>query len=260
MTLFSVRGKTALVTGGSRGIGYMIAEAYVRAGATVYLSSRKEDACDRAAEELSQHGEVHAVPADVADPDQCVRLVERVSASANELHILVNNAGTTWGAPFDDFPDHAWDKVLGVNVKAPFVLTKAARGLLEAASREDDPARVINIGSIDGLMVPGFGNFSYSASKAAVHHLTRHMAAELAPSILVNAIAAGPFPTKMLDVALQKVGDELIAASPVGRIGRADDIGAAAIYLASRATTFMTGAVLPLDGGLSTTVGLGITL
>ncbi|MFC0543406.1 SDR family oxidoreductase [Kutzneria chonburiensis] len=255
--LFSISGKVALVTGGTRGIGRMIAECYLRAGARVIISSRKVEACERARRELERYGDVTAVPADVSDRAQCERLIGQVG---DELHVLVNNAGATWGAAFDEFPDSAWDKVMGLNVRAPFVLTQLARPLLEASTTEEDPARVINIGSIDGLVVPGFKNFSYSASKAALHHLTRHMAAELAPKILVNAIAPGPFPSKMMDAALAERGDEIRAKSPVGRIGRTEDVGAAAIYLAAPATTFMTGAVIPLDGGLSTTIGLGVEL
>ncbi|MGH3564316.1 MAG: SDR family oxidoreductase [Mycobacterium sp.] len=254
--LFSIAGKTALITGGTRGIGYMIAEGYLRAGARVYISSRKADACQRAEQELSRFGAVHAIPADLSREDECHALIDTVAAHADRLDILVNNAGATWGAPFDEFPAAAFDKVLTLNVKAPFVLTQLARPLLEAAAVEDNPARVINIGSIDGLTVPGLGNFSYSASKAAVHHLTRHLAAELAPKILVNAIAPGPFPSKMMAATLEAVGDQIAAASPVKRIGRTEDIAAAAVYLASPATNFMTGAVIPLDGGLSTTVGV----
>jgi len=257
--LFSVQGKTALVTGGSRGIGYMIAEGLLRAGARVYISSRKADARAEAEKELSQFGEITAIPADVSSEEQCQALIDEVAGRESAvLHILVNNAGATWGAPFDEFPDRAWDRVLGVNLKAPFTMTRLARPLLEAASATDDPARVINIGSIDGMIVPGFGNFSYSASKAAVHHLTRHLAAELSPSILVNAIAPGPFPSKMMEEPLKAIGDQLNEASPVGRIGRTEDIAAAAVYLSSRATNYMTGAVIPLDGGLSTTVGIRI--
>ncbi|SHH31304.1 SDR family oxidoreductase [Streptomyces sp. 3214.6] len=257
--LFSVQGKTALVTGGSRGIGYMIAEGLLRAGARVYISSRKADACAAAEKELSQYGQVKAIPADVSSEEQCRALIEEISAlESGRLHILVNNAGATWGAAFDDFPDKAWDRVLGLNVKAPFNLTRLARPLLEAASAPDDPARVINIGSIDGMVVPGFGNFSYSASKAAIHHLTRHLAAELSPAILVNAIAPGPFPSKMMEGPLKELGDQLVEASPVGRIGRTEDVAAAAVYLSSRATNYMTGAVIPLDGGLSTTLGINL--
>jgi NAD(P)-dependent dehydrogenase (short-subunit alcohol dehydrogenase family) len=257
--LFSVQGKTALVTGGSRGIGYMIAEGLLRAGARVHISSRKAEACAAAEKELSQFGEITAIPADVSSEEQCRALIDEVAGhESGLLHILVNNAGATWGAPFDEFPDRAWDRVLGVNVKAPFTMTRLARPLLQAASAADDPARVINIGSIDGMIVPGFGNFSYSASKAAVHHLTRHLAAELSPAILVNAIAPGPFPSKMMEASLKAIGDKLNEASPVGRIGRTEDIAAAVVYLSSRATNFMTGAVIPLDGGLSTTVGIHI--
>jgi NAD(P)-dependent dehydrogenase (short-subunit alcohol dehydrogenase family) len=254
--LFSVRGKTALVTGGSRGIGYMIAEGYLRAGVRVYISSRKEQACQEAERSLSKFGEVSAIACDVSSEDQCRALIDAIANREPKLDILVNNAGITWGAPFSDFPESAWDKVLAVNVKAPFMLTRLAYELLEKASTEDDPARVINIGSIDGLMVPAFGNYSYGASKAALHHLTRHLAAELAPAILVNAVAPGPFSSKMMETALDDHGDELRAASPVGRIGRPEDIAAAAVYLASRGTNYMTGAVIPLDGGMSTTIGI----
>lgn len=254
--LFSVAGKTALITGGTRGIGYMIAEGYLRAGVRVYISSRKAGACQEAEQELSRFGEVHAVPADLSSEEDCRALIDAVAGREDRLHILVNNAGATWGAPFDEFPAGAFDKVLTLNVKAPFVLTQLARPLLEAAAVADDPARVINIGSIDGLMVPRHKNFSYSASKAGIHQLTRHLAEELAPSILVNAIAPGPFPSKMTAAMLDAGGEKIAAASPVKRIGRPADIAAAAVYLASPATNFVTGAVIPLDGGLSTTVGV----
>ncbi len=246
--LFSIRGKTALVTGGTRGIGLMIAEGYLRAGARVYISSRKQQACTEAQAWLSQYGEVHAIACDVSSEQQCAALIDAITERESALDVLVNNAGATWGASFDEFPDAGWDKILAVNLKAPFTLTRLARPLLEKASTAEDPARVINIGSIDGMIVPGFGNYSYSASKAAIHHLTRHMAADLAPSILVNAIAPGPFPSKMMEKSLEELGDELRAASPVRRIGRTDDIAA----------TYMTGAVIPLDGGLSTTVGIHV--
>jgi NAD(P)-dependent dehydrogenase (short-subunit alcohol dehydrogenase family) len=177
----------------------MIAERYLRAGARkVYISSRKPDACANAQKELSALGEVEAIPADVGSEERCRDLIHEISARNGQLDILVNNAGATWGAPLEEFPDAAWDKVLGVNVKAPFVLTQLALPLLTSASREDDPARVINIGSIDGLSVPRLHNYSYSAAKAAIHHLTRHRAADLAPAELVNAIAPGPFPSKMM--------------------------------------------------------------
>jgi NAD(P)-dependent dehydrogenase (short-subunit alcohol dehydrogenase family) len=254
--IFSVAGKTALITGGTSGIGLMIAEGYLRAGVRVYISSRKPDACSAAQEALSEFGEVHAIPADVSTEDGCRGLIDEVAGREDRLHILVNNAGATWGAPFDTFPGAAFDKVLTLNVKAPFMLTQLSRPLLAAATAEDDPARVINIGSIDGIVVPRLGTYSYSASKAALHQLTRHMAHELAPDILVNAIAPGPFPSKMMAATLEAVGDRLAAGTPVKRIGRTEDAAAAAVYLASRAANFITGAVLPLDGGLSTTAGL----
>jgi len=191
--LFSIAGKTALITGGTSGIGLMIAEGYLRAGARIVISSRKPDACAAARETLSEFGEVHAIPADVSRDEQCRELIDAVAARTGKLDILVNNAGATWGAPLDEFPVAAFDKVLTLNVKAPFLLTQLARPLLEAASAPDDPARVINIGSIDGIVVPRLPTFSYSSSKAAVHQLTRHLAHALAPSILVNAIAPGPF-------------------------------------------------------------------
>jgi NAD(P)-dependent dehydrogenase (short-subunit alcohol dehydrogenase family) len=246
--LFSIAGKTALITGGTSGIGYMIAEGYLRAGARVYISSRKPEACRAAREQLSEFGEVDAIPADVSSEGQCRALIDEVGTRADALHILVNNAGATWGEPFD--------KVLTLNVKAPFVLTQLARPLLDAAATDDDPARVLNIGSIDGLTVPRLGTFSYSSSKAAVHQLTRHLAYALAPKILVNAIAPGPFPSKMMAATLAAVGSELAASTPVKRVGRTEDVAAAAVYLASRAANYITGAVLPVDGGLSTTAGL----
>lgn len=256
--LFSIAGKTALVTGGTRGIGYWIAEGLVRAGARVYLSSRKQDAVDEAVAALSAHGEVIGIAADLSTEENCAALVEEIEKKEDRLHILVNNAGTTWAAPLDEFPDSGWDKVLSLNLKSPFTMTRLLRPLLDAAAVDGDPARVINIGSIDGLSVPGFGNFSYSAAKAGLHHLTRHLAAVLSPTILVNAIAPGPFPTKMMEVPLTERGDEIRAASPVGRIGEPADAAGTAVYLSSRASSFVTGAVLPLDGGFSTTLGVEV--
>ncbi len=256
--IFSVAGKTALITGGTSGIGLAIAEGYLRAGVRVYISSRKPGACAAAQEHLAQFGDVHAFPSDVSDEDQCKALIEAVAAREDALHILVNNAGAVWGEPFDTFPVAAFNKVLTLNVKAPFMLTQLARPLLDAAAHDDDPARVINIGSIDGILVPRTPTYSYSASKAALHHLTRHLAYALAPKILVNAIAPGPFRSKMMAATLEAVGHRLAAATPVGRIGRPEDVAAAAVYLASRATNFVTGAVIPLDGGLSTTAGMHI--
>ncbi len=187
--LFDIAGKVALVTGGSRGIGLMIARGYVEAGATVYISSRKADVCNAVAEELSAIGTCISLPADLSTDAGCAELAAALSAREHHLDILVNNAGATWGAPMDDYDEAAWERVLSVNVKGIFHLTRYLRPLLEAAGTAENPARVINIGSIDGIHVPIMETYAYSASKAAVHQLTRHLAKRLAPTITVNAIA-----------------------------------------------------------------------
>jgi NAD(P)-dependent dehydrogenase (short-subunit alcohol dehydrogenase family) len=250
--LFSVEGKTAVVTGGSRGIGLMIARGFVEGGARVYLSSRKAEVCERVAAELSAVGECLALPADLSSEDACRRLAAAVSEREARVHVLVNNAGATWGAALEEYPGAAWDKVLDLNLKAPFFLTRAMLPLLEAAAGPGDPARVVNVGSIDGLRVPAMPTYAYSASKAGLHHLTRVLARELGPrGITVNAIAPGPFESKMMAETLRRFGDEIAAAAPLGRIGRPDDMAGAALYLASRAGAYVTGAVLPVDGGLT---------
>ncbi len=252
--LFSIAGKVALVTGGSRGIGAMIARGYVEAGATVYISSRKKDVCDQMAAELSEIGTCVSLPADLATEEACIALAREVADREPALHILVNNAGATWGAPLAEFPASAWDKVLDLNVKSPFFLTRALVPQLEAAATRDDPARVINIGSIDAIQVPMLETYSYSSSKAAIHQLTRHLARNLGRrNITVNAIAPGPFESKMMAETLRNFGDEIARSSPLGRIGRPDDMAGAAIYLASRAGSYVTGAVLTVDGGIATT-------
>ncbi|MBC8292114.1 MAG: SDR family oxidoreductase [Proteobacteria bacterium] len=252
--LFSVAAKTALVTGGSRGIGLMIARGLVEAGARVYISSRKADVCERVAAELSEFGECFALPADCSTEQGCNGLAAELAGREKELNILVNNAGANWGAPMEDFPDSGWDKVLALNVKAVFQLTRALVPQLEAAARKGDPARVINTGSIDGLKPPMLDTFSYSASKAAVHHLTRVLAKKLAAkNITVNAIAPGPFESKMMEVTLESFGEAIIASCPMGRIGEPEDMAGVAIYLASRAGAYVTGVVIPVDGGISTT-------
>ncbi len=251
--LFSIDGKVAVVTGGSRGIGEMIARGYVAAGARVYISSRKAEVCDAVAAELSEHGVCISLPADLSTEGGCQGLAERVTEREPAVHILVNNAGATWGAPMAEFDDAAWNRVLDLNVKSVFHLTKFLRAALEAAATEDDPARVINIGSIDGIQVPMLETYSYSASKAAVHQLTRHLARQLAPSITVNAIAPGPFESKMMAATLDAFGDEIRRSAPLKRIGRPDDMAGTAQFLASRAGSYLTGAVIPVDGGIATT-------
>ena len=255
MDLFDLSGKTALVTGGTRGIGLMMARGLLQAGARVYISSRKPDACDAAAAELSEFGEVTAIPADLSAEEECLRLAAEVSQREQALPILVNNAGATWGAPFDEFPASAWDKILDLNLKAPFFLTRALLPLLEAAGTQDDPARVINVGSIDGLHVPSLPVYSYAPSKAGLHHMTRMLAREFGPRhITVNAVAPGPFESKMMAAALETFGDAIADAAPLRRIGRPDDMAGVAVYLASRVGGYVTGAVIPVDGGIGTTV------
>jgi NAD(P)-dependent dehydrogenase (short-subunit alcohol dehydrogenase family) len=251
MDLFSLDGKVAVVTGGTRGIGLMIARGLLGAGATVYISSRDADAGEAAVAQLAADGEVHSIPANLSTEAECLRLAEEVGRQVKHVDILVNNAGATWGEPLEQFPDGAWDKVLALNLKAPFFCTRAFLGLLEHRASQDDPSRIINIGSIDGLRVPSLPIYSYSASKAGVHQLTRVLAAELGPRwITVNAIAPGPFESKMMAATLDQFGEEIAAASPLRRIGRPDDMAGTAVYLASRAGSYVTGAIIPVDGGI----------
>jgi NAD(P)-dependent dehydrogenase (short-subunit alcohol dehydrogenase family) len=252
--LFSIAGKTALVTGGSRGIGLMIARGFVEAGAKVYISSRKAEVCDEVAAELSKIGEAVAIPANLSTEEECRRLADAVAERESKLDILVNNAGATWGAPLAEHDEAAWERVLSLNVKGVFHLTRFLTALLQAAGTADDPARVINIGSVDGLHVPGMETYSYSASKAAVHQLTRHLAKRLAPEVTVNAIAPGPFESKMMAATLAAAGDAIAAAVPLRRIGRPDDMAGVAIFLSSRAGAYITGTTIPVAGGLATIV------
>ncbi len=252
--LFSIEGKTALVTGGSSGIGLMIARGYVEAGARVYISSRKADVCDEVAAELSKVGTCIAIPADLSSEPECVRLAGEIESREGRLDILVNNAGANWGEPMETFPDAAWDRVLGLNVKAVFNLTRSLVPCLEKAASPEDPARVINIGSIDGIQVPLMDTFSYSASKAAVHQLTRVLAKKLSPkSITVNAVAPGPFQSRMMRATLEAFEDAIVKSCPLGRVGQPDDMAGITIYLASRAGAYVTGAIIPVDGGIATT-------
>ncbi|HEX3511536.1 MAG TPA: glucose 1-dehydrogenase [Solirubrobacteraceae bacterium] len=252
--LFGVSGKTALVTGGSRGIGLMIARGLVGAGARVIVSSRKEADVRAAADQLSGLGDCVAIPADVSTPEGARALAAATAERFPSLSILVNNAGATWGATLEEFPPSGWDRVAHTNVEGLFHLTVALLPQLRAAASEEDPARVINIGSIDGIRTPSAENYSYSASKAAVHMLTRHLAKRLAPErITVNAIAPGPFESKMMAFALEdpELRSAVEQSVPLGRIGRPDDVAGLTRFLASRAGSYLTGAVIPLDGGIT---------
>jgi NAD(P)-dependent dehydrogenase (short-subunit alcohol dehydrogenase family) len=249
--LFDLTGKVAVVTGGTRGIGLMMARGLLQAGASVYISSRKPEAGQAAVAELSAYGVVLSVPADLSREEECVRLAAEVGRSEEQVHILVNNAGATWAAPLAEFPASAWDKVVNLNLKAPFFLVRAFLPLLEAAGTADDPARVINVGSIDGLLVPELHTYSYAASKAGLHQLTRVLARELGPRhITVNAVAPGPFESKMMAATLASSGDRIAASSPLGRLGRPDDMAGVTVFLSGRGAAYVTGAIIPVDGGI----------
>lgn len=258
--LFSIEGKVALVTGGSRGIGEMIAAGFLANGARVYISSRKSDVCDATAERLAKEygGECISIPANLAEVAGCAQLATEIASRESKLDILVNNAGVSWGAPIDDFPEIGWDKVFDTNVKGVFFLTQKLLPLLRASGSSDDPARVINIGSIDGIKNPVFETFSYGSSKAALHHLTRGLALHLTKeNIIVNAIAPGPFPTWMLStgVGVGGGGDTDIdwtavgRGNPRGRVGTPEDIAGLAIFLSSRAGAYVVGETIACDGG-----------
>ncbi|KAL2256543.1 hypothetical protein VTK26DRAFT_1504 [Humicola hyalothermophila] len=290
-SLFGVKGKVVLVTGGAKGIGRMISEAFVRNGAKVYIASRDAKACEAAAAELNAiassssspsppGGSAHALPADLSQLSECRRLAAELGRREAALHVLVNNSGATWGEPYDGFPDSAWTKLLTLNLQRVFTLTQALTPLLEAAAQASkqqqqqqqagngnssgsggsggggdvflDPARVIHIGSIDGIRTPVLPTFAYSASKAGLHHLARHLAVELGPrGITSNTLACGPFPSKMMAATLNEFGEAIRAANPLGRIGMPADVGGACLFLASKAGAFVNGATIRLDGGVS---------
>ncbi|MFV2101568.1 SDR family oxidoreductase [Micromonospora sp. LOL_024] len=251
--LFSVAGKVALVTGGTQGIGRMIAQGFVEAGARVYLTARTKSDCEDVAQELSAGGgECVAIPADLSDEQECVRLAREIADRESRLHILVNNAGTAWTAPVEQFPASAWDSVLDLGLKAPLFLVRELAPLLKAAGTAEDPARIVNIGSADALRVPEMPTYSAAAAKAAIHHITRMLAHDFAPTVTANVIAPGSFPSRMMAGVLEAMGEEIAAVTPLQRIGRPDDIVGTAIYLCSRAGSYVTGSVLAVDGGLAT--------
>ena len=253
--LFSIQGKTAMVTGGSRGIGYMIASEFLKAGAgRVYICARRAEACDAAAAELGKLGSCVSVPCDVGTADGVEALAGAVEAREERLDILVNNAGVAWGAPVNSHPIEQVDRVLRVNVRAVFHCTQRLLPLLRAAASEEDPARVINIGSVDGMTIPFWPNYGYSASKAAVHMLTRHLGHALVRDhITVNAIAPGLFPSRMTRWVFDSPeADATVEVIPMRRAGTAEDVGGTAIYLASRAGAYLTGVVIPVAGGVAT--------
>jgi NAD(P)-dependent dehydrogenase (short-subunit alcohol dehydrogenase family) len=252
--LFSVKDKVVLVTGGSRGIGLMIARGFVEGGAKVYISSRKKEVCDAVAAALSRIGQCISIPADLSTTEGRGELVREVSAREEALHVLVNNAGAAWGAPLEEYPESGFDKVMDTNVKSIFFLTRDFVPLLEKGGRSDNPARVINVGSIDGLKVPSVENYAYGPSKAAVHHMTRVLAVKLGPrGITVNAIAPGPFESQMTKWLLDNFQKQIEADCPLGRIGSPADMAGVAIYLASRAGAYVNGVVIPVDGGICIT-------
>lgn len=250
--LFSLAGRTALVTGGSRGIGRMIAEGFIAQGAKVYISSRKADACDKTAAELSAGGgQCLSLPQDVSTVEGCKALAAAYQAKEPNLDILVNNAGAAWGAPFDDFPESGWDKVVDLNLKSPFFLTQSLHGALKAGASEDRPAKVINICSIDGIRLNPQETYSYHASKAGLIYLTRRMAATLvADKICMSGIAPGAFASEMNRVARDQ-SEAVAARIPLRRIGRDEDMAGAAIYLASRAGDYVVGETIAVDGGVA---------
>jgi len=248
--LFSVDGKTAIVTGGSRGIGRMIAEAFVTNGVKTYITARKAEACEQAAAEMNELGECIAIPVDLSTTEGREKFVSEIKDREDSLDILVNNAGAAWGAAFEEYPESGYDKVMDINVKAVFMLTRDLLPLLTAKASQQAPSRVINIGSIDGLRVSSTDNFAYGASKAAIHFLTKNLALRLGPKgLTVNAIAPGPFESQMMDYMLTKFGDKIAAENPLGRIGSPQDMGALALYLASHAASYVNGQVIALDGG-----------
>ena len=255
--LFGVRGKVALVTGGTRGIGLMIAEGLVRAGARVYVASRKVDACVETERALGQFGQCTAIPSDIGNVAGCELLAGEIASREEQLHILVNNAGLTWSLPIDDFTEKAWDRVVDLDVKSPFFLTQKLLPLLRAAATADERASVVNVTSVNGIKPSGLMNYSYVAAKAGLGQLSAQMARDLMDDhINVNVIAPGPFKSKMTAplFATDEMDRQMIESFPMKRWGRMEDAAGLTIFLSSRAGSYLTGVTLPCDGG-ATTIG-----
>jgi len=249
--LFSLEGRVALVTGGSRGIGKMIAQGFLEFGAKVYITARKAPACDQAAEELSALGACVSLPHDISTVEGCKALADEIQKHEPALDILVNNAGAAWGAPFEEYPEAGWDKTMDLNVKSVFFLTQRLHGALKSAAREQRPAKVINIASIDGIKINAWETYAYQASKAAAIQLTRRVAARLIhDNICVSAIAPGAFASNM-NKAARDAGDAVAKIVPARRIGRTEDMAGAAIFLASKAGDYVIGETVVVDGGVA---------
>jgi len=250
-SLFDVKGRVVLVTGGGRGVGEMIAAGYVTNGAKVYISSRSASACEQTAKNLTKAGpgECIALPADLQKYEECERLVKELGKREEVLHILVNNSGATWGESIDTYPDSAWSKLLTLNVQRVFTLTQKLLPMLEKGGKRDGVGRVINIGSVNGVGVPGLETFAYGASKAALHQLSRHLASRLGPTITVNTLVLGPFRSKMMAATLESFESEIAGSLPMQRIGKAEDVVGACLWLSGKAGEWVTGTLVPVDGG-----------
>ena len=252
--LFSVKNKVALITGGTRGIGLMIARGYVRSGAKVYICSRNSEVGKEEAEQLSKEGECFYIPSDLSSEKGVTALSEEIKSKESQIHLLINNAGKTWGAPLEEYPMDSWDLVMRLNVSSPFQLIKEILPLLKKAGLSEDPSRIINIGSPAGSLSGGLNAYAYNTSKAALHHLTRVLAKELAKdNINVNTISPGPFPSKMTDFM---VGEETFLdyagnSTPLGRSGKEEDMIATSLFLSGKGSAYITGALIPLDGGVT---------